>query len=63
MKTLARFAIGISSSLLAAAGMMQTAQRLDPLSRVLENEIHFNSSERPAEACAVPCSYAARPVT
>lgn len=48
----------MASSLLATAGMMQAAQRLDPLTRVLRNEIEFNSNERPAEACAVPCLYA-----
>ncbi len=60
MKTILRFAIGMSSSLLAGAGMMQAAQRLDPLSRALENEIQLNSDECPAEACAVPCSYSRR---
>ncbi len=59
MKTIARFAIGLASSVLAAAGMMQAAQRLDPVSRALGNEIRFNSKERPGEACTVPCAYRA----
>lgn len=57
MKTIARFAIGLTSSVLAAAGMMQAAQRLDPVSRALGNEIRFDSEECPAEACTVPCAY------
>ncbi len=59
MKTIARFGIGLASSVLAAAGMMQAAQRLDPVSRALGNEIQFDSQERPAEACTVPCAYRA----
>jgi hypothetical protein len=58
MKTINRIALGTISSLLLSAGMVQAAQRLDPLSNsiVESGESPTGRQNASAQGCA-PCAY------
>lgn len=59
MKALTRITVGLTSSLLAAAGLFRTAEKLDPLTHALRDVVVASSSaERPGETCGLPCNYA-----
>lgn len=59
MKTLTRIVIGLTSSLLATAGLFRAAEKLDPLTHALGIVVVASSSvDRPGETCVLPCSYA-----
>jgi len=61
MKTLTRILIGLTSSLLATAGLFRAAEKLDPLTHALRGVVIVSSAaDRPAEGCADPCNYLPR---
>jgi hypothetical protein len=58
MKTLTRIMIGLTSSLLAAAGLFRVAEKLDPLSHALRNvTVMSTTADRPSEDCTCPSAY------
>lgn len=59
MKTFTRIMIGLTSSLLAIAGLICVAEKLDPLSQSLRGAPAIAAvADQPGENCALPCHYA-----
>ena len=56
MKTITRTALGLSSSLLLAAGFSRAAQKLDPLSNSIAGTV-CNMKDKPAAPCGFPCLF------
>lgn len=55
MKTLTRIALGLTSSLLLAAGFSRAALRLDPLSNSISGT-DWSMKDAPSGACVFPCA-------
>lgn len=58
MKTLTRIMIGLTSSLLATAGLFRMAEKFDPLSQAVRSvPVLSSTADRPSEDCILPCNY------
>lgn len=63
MNTFKRVFVGLTSSLLLAAGLSRAAERLDPLSQQLSTTDQALAVQNlgPSLPCTLPCHYVPRP--